>query len=81
MFYNNNYISLCTKSAEAADKCAKSGYHYHENYLSMDDPGVGAACAMMFCMGIVYWLVIAIIESGKINMEWFRRRGEVQRKL
>lgn len=46
------------------DTCGDSCLPFQENYFSWDGLGVGRSTVFLFIQMVVFWAIIAIIETG-----------------
>ena len=77
IFYNYNYLDLCTKTERTIQLCEDEGFHWHSNYLAFSDPGIGITCLLMFLIGLGYWILLLIVESGVFAF-LFNKRGRAK---
>lgn len=67
MFNNYNLVEICTESVQATAACAFQDIAYTTNYLDMKSPGVGLPCVFMFGTGVVFFLLLILIEKGLVT--------------
>ncbi|KAF7698247.1 phospholipid-transporting ATPase ABCA3 [Silurus meridionalis] len=68
-FYQNyEIISFCTTSSFTKEICKICNITYQLNYFSMNEPGVGSYLVAMSLQGVVFLVLLFIIELQCINM-------------
>lgn len=62
MYSNYNYNDLCRESASQLQACKDQGIVPRDNYLDMEQYGVGLNCLMMAMCGMVYFVILLAVE-------------------
>ncbi|XP_031597152.1 ATP-binding cassette sub-family A member 3 [Oreochromis aureus] len=83
-FYQNyEYISFCTSSFMTEIICKQYNITYQQNYFSMSEPGVGRFLVAFSVQGVVFIILLFVIELQCIHTLWrlltslFRRSKKV----
>ncbi|XP_004559443.1 phospholipid-transporting ATPase ABCA3 [Maylandia zebra] len=83
-FYQNyEYISFCTSSFMTELICKQYNITYQRNYFSMSEPGVGRFLVAFSVQGVVFIILLFVIELQCIHTLWrlftslFRRSKKV----
>uniref|UniRef100_A0A671T656 ABC transporter domain-containing protein n=1 Tax=Sinocyclocheilus anshuiensis TaxID=1608454 RepID=A0A671T656_9TELE len=79
-FYQNyEIITFCTSSTFAEIFCKYNNITYQVNYFSMDEPGVGRFLVAMSIQGVVFIILVFLIELRCVHilLNLCRRRKKV----
>ncbi|KAJ7305756.1 hypothetical protein JRQ81_010122 [Phrynocephalus forsythii] len=68
VFYQNyEFMQFCTSSFEAAVICRMLNITYQPNYFAWDNPGIGKYLTSMAAQGLVFLLLLFLVET---NLLW-----------
>jgi hypothetical protein len=64
MWENHAKLDICKTNSFTENYCKVNNIDYVEDFASMDAPGVGRHCLMMFITGLFFFIFLIAIDAG-----------------
>ena len=59
------------------DNCGDTCLNYQENYLAWESLGIGRSLVFLVIQAVVFWIIVAIIETEIVLKLFYRLRPKV----